>query len=139
MELPKELRETVEIFQELSDQERLEELVRLGKALEPFPEEAKTEDNQVVECLSDTFILVEKREDDRLHIRAYAEPAIVKGVLTLILQLLNGRTPEEVVKSESTIRRFVKDAKLNVSTIPSRINTVMGVVELIRRKAKKLR
>ncbi len=139
MRLPQDLQETADALAELSDQERLEELIRLGKQLPPFPESEKTEDNQIVECLTDAYVSVTKNQDGTVHIQAYVEPLIVRGVVVLVLRILEGKTPEEVVRSENTIRTFIKQSRLDVSTIPSRVNTLMGLIEIIRRKAKKLR
>ncbi len=74
-------------------------IIELGEELPPFPEEARTDDNIVKGCQSKVW-LDTKDEDGRMHFSADSNTAITRGLVSLLVRVLNQSTPEDVINSE---------------------------------------
>lgn len=70
-------------------------LIACAGEVPPFPEEKKTEDNLVRECQVNTWMYI-TTNDDKVSFEMDSEALIVKGALSLLQELYNGRTLEEV-------------------------------------------
>ena len=86
----------VEEFDLLGDwEQRYRYLIDMGKALPPFPEDARDDAHRVKGCVSQVW-LVTRREDDRLVFEADSDAHIVRGLAALLIRLYSGRTAEEI-------------------------------------------
>jgi cysteine desulfuration protein SufE len=93
-----------EIVAELADadrQERIELLIDFAKKLPPLPERLnahKDASHRVEECQSPVYLFVEL-EDDRvsLHADAPIEAPTVRGFVSILIEGLDGASPEEVL------------------------------------------
>jgi cysteine desulfuration protein SufE len=74
-------------------------IMELGGNLPPFPEEEKTEDNIIKGCQSKVW-LTTRVEDNKVIYLADSNTDITKGLISLLIRVLSGRRPEEVVKAE---------------------------------------
>ncbi|MGM0575694.1 MAG: SufE family protein [Myxococcota bacterium] len=92
-----ELVERFELFDEW--EERYRYLIDLGRKLPPMPEEAKTEETKVEGCISQVWMVAETVDGDRLRLRfvADSDAHIVKGLVAVLLMLVNDRTPQEIL------------------------------------------
>lgn len=70
-------------------------LIACAGEVPPFPEEKKTEENLVRECQVNTWMYI-TTNDDKVSFEMDSEALIVKGALSLLQELYNGRTLEEV-------------------------------------------
>ena len=70
-------------------------LIACAGEVPPFPEEKKTEENLVRECQVNTWMYITTK-DDKVSFEMDSEALIVKGALSLLQELYNGRTLEEV-------------------------------------------
>ena len=77
-----------EAFDDWDDRYRL--LIELGRTLEPMPDALKTEATRVRGCASQVW-LYPRRDGDRLHFLADSDAAIVKGLVALVLLLVQDR------------------------------------------------
>ena len=83
-----------EALDEWDDRYRL--LIDLGRALPPMPDALKTEATKVRGCASQVWLYPTPGADGRLHFEADSDAAIVKGLVALVLLLVQGRAPADI-------------------------------------------
>ena len=103
---------------------RYEYVLWLAKKLEPMPADQQTEAIQVKGCVSQVF--VQGRLDDGLmRWRGDSDALITKGLLALLIQGLDGLTPEQV---QSMDPAFIAATGLQASLTPSRANGFLNIL-----------
>ena len=68
-------------------------------------------------------------EEGRLHFTADSDAIIVRGIVALLVKVLNGRTPSEVVDTELT---FIDEIGLSENLSPTRSNGLLAMVKKMR-------
>lgn len=111
--------------------DKYEYLIELGKNLDAFPEEGKTEDNLIKGCQSRVW-LDAKVDDGRLWFKADSDAIITKGIISLLISVYNGRTPAEILSSDFS---FIEKIGLKENLSPTRANGLVSMIETIRRRA----
>ena len=87
--------EVVDEFAMFSDwQDRYEHLIELGKDLPLIAPEKKTEENIVKGCQSRVWLSAEYR-NDHVHFTADSDAMITKGIVALLVRVLNDRIQRE--------------------------------------------
>ena len=114
--------------------DKYEYLIDLGKNLEPFPEELKTDDRLIKGCQSRVW-LDTREEDGRLYFRADSDAIITKGIISLLIGVYSGRTAAEIAADDFS---FVDRLGLRENLSPTRANGLASMIETIRRTAEKL-
>lgn len=109
-----------------------EYLIKIGKSLEPLDEKLKSEENSLSGCQSKVWLKAEIR-DERIHYLADSDSLITKGMLILLLRVLNNQYPEDIVNSDLY---FIDKIGLNSNLSPSRVNGLMSIVKQIKSYAK---
>ena len=113
--------------------DKYEYLIELGKNLEVFPVELKTDDRLIKGCQSRVW-LDTRVENGRLYFRADSDAIITKGIISLLIQVYNGRTAEEIVSDNFD---FIEQIGLKQNLSPTRANGLNSMIETIRREAEK--
>jgi cysteine desulfuration protein SufE len=134
------LDELVETFDLLGDwDERYQYLVELGRKLPPLPEPERTEPNRVKGCMSQVWVSAYPDPDRSGALRYHGDcdTTIIKGVLTLLIQLAEGRTPEELECLD--VDEFFDRLQLGEHLSPNRHVGVYAIVELMKQQARNLR
>ena len=112
--------------------DKYEYLIDLGRRLEPFPEELKTEDRLIKGCQSrvwlDTVV-----EDGRLFFRADSDAIITKGIISLLIGVYSGRTAREIADDDFS---FVDQLGLRENLSPTRANGLASMIATIRQMAQ---
>ena len=111
--------------------DKYEYLIELGKALEPFPEEKKTDDKLIKGCQSRVWLECEQK-DGRLYFRADSDAIITKGIISLLIGVYSGRTPEEIAGDDFG---FIADIGLKENLSPTRANGLVSMMETIKKMA----
>ena len=70
-------------------------LIELGEKLRDFPEEDKTDANQVMGCQSQVWI-THRVEGDKHYFNATSDSHIVRGLEAVLLTFVNGKTSQEI-------------------------------------------
>ena len=105
MTLEEKKQEVIEEFSMYDEWlDRYEYLIELGKALEPYPEEEKTEEKLIKGCQSRVW-LDYALEDGKLYFRADSDAIITKGIISLLISVYSGRTPAEIAGDDFGIRK----------------------------------
>lgn len=112
--------------------DKYEYLIDLGKDLEPFPEELKTEDRLIKGCQSRVW-LDSRIEDGRLFFRADSDAIITKGIISLLISVYSGHTPAEIAADDFG---FVERIGLRENLSPTRANGLLSMIQTIRREAE---
>lgn len=111
--------------------DKYEYLIELGKALEPFPEQDKTEANLIKGCQSRVWLSA-NFDGERLWFKADSDAIITKGIISLLISVYNGRMPKEILSSDFS---FVEKIGLKENLSPTRANGLVSMIETIRAKA----
>ena len=113
--------------------DKYEYLIDLGRRLEPFPEELKTDDRLIRGCQSRVW-LDAREEDGRLYFRADSDAIITKGIISLLIGVYSGRTAAEIAADDFA---FVDRLGLRENLSPTRANGLAAMIETLRQTAKK--
>ena len=113
--------------------DKYEYLIELGKNLEVFPVELKTDDRLIKGCQSRVWLDTQV-QDGVLRFRADSDAIITKGIISLLIQVYNGRTPAEISADDFS---FVESIGLRENLSPTRANGLNSMIETIRREAEK--
>lgn len=111
--------------------DKYEYLIELGKNLEPFPEELKTEDRLIKGCQSRVWLDAAVQEG-RIVFRADSDAIITKGIISLLISVYSGRTAAEIAADDFT---FVDSLGLKEKLSPTRANGLVSMIETIRNTA----
>ncbi len=85
-------------FEALSDWDaRYRHLIQLGKNLPDFPESARVEENIIKGCQSQVWMLAELKPDGIIEFQADSDAMIVRGLVSLLLRLYSGQTPDVIL------------------------------------------
>ena len=114
--------------------DKYEYLIDLGRNLEVFPEELKTEDRLIKGCQSRVW-LDATVEGDRLYFRADSDAIITKGIISLLIGVYSGRTAREIAEDDFS---FVDQLGLRENLSPTRANGLASMIETLRRTAQNL-
>lgn len=111
--------------------DKYEYLIELGKNLEPFPEELKTEERLVKGCQSRVW-LDAKLTDGRIVFRADSDAIITKGIISLLVGVYSGRTPAEIAGDDFG---FIDELGLRENLSPTRANGLASMISTIKELA----
>ena len=112
--------------------DKYEYLIDLGRRLEAFPEELKTEDRLIKGCQSRVW-LDAAVDGDRLIFRADSDAIITKGIISLLIGVYSGRTAREIADDDFS---FVDQLGLRENLSPTRANGLASMIETIRTMAQ---
>ena len=117
-------------FEEWLD--KYEYLIELGKGLEDFPEEKKTEDRLIKGCQSRVWLDCEER-DGHLWFTADSDAIITKGIISLLIDVYSGCTPEEIAEDDFG---FIAEIGLKDNLSPTRANGLVSMIETLKSYAR---
>ena len=139
MTLEQAQQEIVDEFAMLGDwQDRYEQLIELGKELPLIAPESKTEENLVRGCQSRVWLTAEPVSTSAalgltlVHFTADSDAMITKGLVALLIRVLNDRTPEEILNTPLT---FIDRIGLREHLSPNRSNGVVAMLDQMKRFA----
>jgi len=112
--------------------DKYEYLIELGKSLEAFPEEKKTEDRLIKGCQSRVWLDAEEL-DGRLYFTADSDAIITRGIIALLIDVYSGRTREEIAGDDFG---FVAQIGLKENLSPTRANGLVSMIDTIKRLAE---
>lgn len=121
--------EIIEEFSLLDDwMDRYQLLIDIGSEQPPLAPEHKTEDNLIDGCQSRVW-LVCSQEDGRLRFSAESDALIVKGMVALLVRVLDNQKPADIVAAELY---FIDRIGLREHLSPTRSNGLLAMVRQMR-------
>ena len=112
--------------------DKYEYLIELGKSLNDYPESAKTDDKLIKGCQSRVWLDYEVK-DGMLVFNADSDAIITKGIISLLIGLYSGRTPQEILSSDFSV---VEKIGLKENLSPTRANGLVSMIGKIREVAR---
>ncbi|RIW12384.1 SufE family protein [Algoriphagus lacus] len=74
-------------------------IMELGENLEAFPESERVDENIIKGCQSKVWLTADE-VDGKVHYKADSNTDITKGLISLLIRVLNNRRPEEILKAD---------------------------------------
>ena len=121
--------EVIEEFSERDDwMDRYLLLIDLGNEQAPLDEQYKTEQNLIEGCQSRVWLQADY-SDGLVHFQAESDALIVKGIISLLIQVVSGHTPDEILESDLY---FIERIGLKEHLSPTRSNGLLAMVKQMR-------
>ncbi len=83
-------------------EERFGAIMAMGKELAPYPEERRSDDFIIKGCQSRVWLYPELT-GDRIHFYADSDALIVKGLVAVVIRIMQDRTPQEILAAPKDI------------------------------------
>ena len=125
-ELQNEVVEEFSVFDDWMDKYQM--LIDLGNELEPLDERYKTSQNLIDGCQSRVWVQADYA-DGLIHLQADSDALIVKGIIALLIRVLSGHSPQEILDTELF---FIDRIGLSDHLSPTRSNGLLAMVKQIR-------
>ena len=132
-ELQADIVDEFSVFTDWMD--KYEYLIELGKGMPLIDEKEKTDDHLIRGCQSRVWLSCRK-EDGRLHFAADSDAIITKGIISLLLKVYDGQTPEDILAADES---FIEKIGLRENLSPTRANGLVSMIQTIKNYAANLR
>lgn len=113
--------------------DKYEHIIELGKELPLIDEKHKTKDRLIKGCQSQVWLHAEC-EDGKMNYTADSDAIITKGIIALLIRVVNNEEPAAVAKSEFS---FIKEIGLQEHLSPTRSNGLVSMVKDMKMNALK--
>lgn len=121
--------EIIEEFSTFDDwMDRYALLIELGNGLEKLDDKYKVENNLIEGCQSRVWLHAEM-QDGRIIFKAESDAVIVKGIIALLIRVLSGHTPDEILNTDLY---FVDKIGLREHLSPTRSNGLVSMIKQMR-------
>lgn len=121
--------EIIEQFSDFEDwMDRYQLLIDLGSEQQPLDEKYKTDQNLIDGCQSRVWLQADL-ENGQVIFQAESDALIVKGLVSLLVQVLSGHTPQEILDSDLY---FIERIGLQEHLSPTRSNGLLAMVKQMR-------
>lgn len=121
--------EVIEEFSDFTDwMDKYQLLIDLGNEQKPLDDKYKTESNLIDGCQSRVWLQADY-EDGKIYFTAESDALIVKGIIALLIRVLSGHTPQEILDTDLY---FIDRIGLKDHLSPTRSNGLQAMVKQIR-------
>lgn len=129
MSIEKVQQEIIEEFSVYDDwMDKYGYLIELGNDLEDLDPKDKNDQNLIKGCQSRVWLVADFK-DGKIYFRGESDAVIVKGLVALLLRVVSGHTPDELIKNDL---HFIDDLGLKQHLSPTRSNGLLAMVKQIR-------
>ena len=104
-------------------------IIDLGNALPPIDEKFRNPEHIIEGCQSRVWLNAELTEDGKVNFTADSDAIIVKGIISLLISVLNNHTPQEILDADL---HFINDIGLAEHLSPTRSNGLLAMVKQMR-------
>lgn len=119
----------IEEFSMVDDwMDKYQMLIELGNSLEPLDEKYKTPQNIIEGCQSRVWLQAEYN-DGIIHFSGESDAVIVKGLVSLLIQVLSDHTPDEILNCDLY---FIEQIGLREHLSPTRSNGLLSMVKQMK-------
>ena len=121
--------EVIEEFQDFDDwMDKYQLLIDLGNEQVPLDEKYKVESNLIDGCQSRVWLQADY-EDGKIHFQAESDALIVKGIVALLIRVLNDSTPQEILDADLY---FIEKIGLREHLSPTRSNGLLAMLKQMK-------
>ena len=122
--------EIIDEFDGLDDwMDRYQLLIDLGNEQPPLDEKYKTEQNLIDGCQSRVWLQADLTPEGAVVFKAESDALIVKGIVSLLVRVLSGHTPQEILDANLY---FISRIGLREHLSPTRSNGLLAMVKQMR-------
>ena len=122
-----------EIIDEFSDIEdwldRYAQIIDLGNELPAIDEKLKTPEHLIEGCQSRVWLDATMDDNGHVHYVADSDAIIVKGIISMLISVLNDQTPDDILASDL---HFIDAIGLGEHLSPTRSNGLLAMVKQMR-------
>ena len=130
MNIEQRQQELIAEFADIEDwMDRYGYIIDLGNALPEIDESKKTPQNLIEGCQSRVWLDAELDNEGKVQFTADSDAIIVKGIISLLISVLNGHTPDEILEADL---HFIDDIGLGEHLSPTRSNGLLAMVKQMR-------
>lgn len=128
-----QIREDYQLLDDADDRYRF--LIDLGRALETMPDALKSDATRVRGCSASVWVYP-TRSNGRLHFLADSDAAITKGIVALIVALVQDRSAQDILATD--IDAELAPFALNTQLSSNRTQGIPNMIALVRATAERL-
>lgn len=122
--------EIIEEFEDFEDWlDRYQLLIDMGNEQKPLPEGEKNDQNLIEGCQSRLWLVCNQNADGTLVFQAESDALIVKGVVSLLIRVLSGHTPDEILNADLYM---IDRIGLRDHLSPTRSNGLLSMLKQMR-------
>lgn len=122
--------EVIEEFEGFDDwMDKYQMLIDLGGELEPLPVQYKVESNLIDGCQSRVWLQADLTPEGTIHFQAESDALIVKGIVNLLIRVLDNHTPAEILEADL---HFIEDIGLKEHLSPTRSNGLLAMLKQMK-------
>lgn len=107
---------------------KYEHLIEMGKSLDKFPDELKTEQHLIKGCQSRVWLHTVIKNGNIFYF-ADSDAILTKGMIALLVRVLNGHSPEEIAASDL---HFLDNIGLKEHLSPTRANGLLSMIRQMK-------
>lgn len=123
-------REITDQFADIDDwMDRYAYIIDMGNSLSALPDELKTPDRLIEGCQSRVWLDADVDADGKINFRADSDAIIVKGIISMLVEVLSGHTPDEILNADL---HFINDIGLSEHLSPTRSNGLLAMLRQMR-------
>jgi cysteine desulfuration protein SufE len=119
--------EEFSVFEDWMDKYAL--LIDTGNSLPPLDERHKTASNLIEGCQSRVWLHAGQTADGRIVFQGESDAAIVKGIVSLLIDVLSGHTAQEILDADLY---FIEATGLREHLTPTRSNGLLAMLKQMR-------
>lgn len=120
----------IEEFADIDDwMDRYACIIDMGNTLDPLPENLKTPDRLIEGCQSRVWLDAEIQPDGTVKYAADSDAIIVKGIISMLVDVLSGHTPQEILDAKL---HFIDEIGLTEHLSPTRSNGLLAMLKQMR-------
>lgn len=128
-ETEQEIIEEFSLFDSWDD--KYEYIIDLGKKLQPLEDKHKTDQNRVRGCQSTVWLAADFIEG-KIFYKAESDAVIVKGLISLLIRVLSGHTPDEIINAKLG---FIQQIGMTTHLAQTRSNGLLAMVKQMKNYA----
>ena len=122
--------EVIEEFEGFDDwMDKYQMLIDLGSEQKPLPEQYKVESNLIDGCQSRVWLQADLTPEGTIHFQAESDALIVKGIVTLLIRVLDNQTPDDILNADL---HFIEDIGLKEHLSPTRSNGLLAMMKQMK-------
>lgn len=122
--------EIIEEFSSYDDwMDKYQLLIDLGSEQEPLPQQYKVESNLIDGCQSRVWLQADLTPEGTVHFQAESDALIVKGIVTLLIRVLDHQTPSDILSADL---HFIEDIGLKEHLSPTRSNGLLAMFKQMK-------
>ncbi len=125
-EIENEIVDEFSFFPDWTD--KYEYIIELGKKLNGYPEDKRTDSYKVKGCQSSVWLVTDE-DGGNIFFRADSDSTIVKGLIALLIRTLSGKSPDEIINAKL---EFIDKIGLKQHLAQTRANGLAAMIKQMK-------